>query len=239
MTLQTIEVEAVQTLPALIDQINEAHEQCRQAYQSSLAHARRCGELLIEAKRQVDFGDWLTWLQANCTVAVRTAQAYMQVARDWNKLEENATVAHLSLKDALTLLNTSEEADSEIEPPKSDTPDAFEQPIAANLNVGDRAIVSKVDHLHHGTTVIVVERRSGLYFADLPNGTSYLFMPTELRKVEALPTEEPPSNQPEPPKPKPFKTEVLRSLLDRVYKEVGHHLTGDLLAEVEAELGYR
>jgi Protein of unknown function (DUF3102) len=235
MTLQTIEVEAVHTLPALIDQINEAHEQCRQAYQSSLAHARRCGELLIEAKSQVQHGEWLTWLSVNCTVAERTARAYMQVARDWKVLEESATVADLTFRDALKLLSDDEEEPiAELDSPEP----TVEQP-AAVLNVGDRAIVSKVGHLHYDTTVIVVEKRSGLYFADLPNGTSYLFMPTELKKVEALPTEEPSSNQPEPSKPKPFKTEVLRSLLDRVYKEVGHHLTGDLLAEVEAELGYR
>jgi hypothetical protein len=237
MSLQTIEVAAVTlTLTELIEQINAAHEQCRQAYQSSLAHARRCGELLIEAKSQVQHGEWLTWLNVNCTVAARTAQAYMQVARDWSKLEESATVADLSLKDALKLLGDSEDADGETEPPKSDTPDAFTPPIAADLTVGDRALVVNSGNPYHDETVIVTERRSGLYLAQTEDGTSYLFMPTELQQIRTLEPQQPPT-QPQPPQPRIPKVVHLKALLQKAYDEANEHFSIDLAREIEAELG--
>ena len=102
-------------LPALATQINDAHEHACRAAQSAIAHARRAGDLLIEAKAEVEHGSWLSWLGEHChTISKRTAQAYMRVARDWPILEAKAQrVADLPLRDALALL--SERADSQVE----------------------------------------------------------------------------------------------------------------------------
>src|SRR5262249_17681705 len=63
-------------------------------------HARVAGQLLIEAKKQVPRGHWLPWLRAECEItSVRTAQAYMQLARLSDADADR--VAPLALRDAM------------------------------------------------------------------------------------------------------------------------------------------
>src|SRR5262249_76674 len=57
------------------------------ALKDSLRHAFACGELLLEAKKQVPHGRWLTWLRDHCYVTPRSAQFYMRVARNWLEIE--------------------------------------------------------------------------------------------------------------------------------------------------------
>jgi hypothetical protein len=78
-----------------------AEANMRQGY----AHAVAAGRMLLEAKPLVGHGGWLEWIEKTCRVSVRSAQRYMQVARDLPKLDEaNATrVAEMSLRDALQL----------------------------------------------------------------------------------------------------------------------------------------
>jgi hypothetical protein len=45
------------------------------------ANLIRRGEYLIEAKEQIDHGDWTRWLSNNFDLSERTAQSQMQVAR--------------------------------------------------------------------------------------------------------------------------------------------------------------
>ncbi len=82
------------------------HEACRSAFAGALEPARRCGELLMQAKRKVGHGAWLPWLAAHCpTIAQRTAHTYMRIARRWSELTQiRNTVADLSLRQALKLL---------------------------------------------------------------------------------------------------------------------------------------
>jgi hypothetical protein len=69
-------------LTTLAASINAEHAQAQAAAGAAVEHARRCGELLIEAKSKTNHGEWLPWLMANCPdIAERTAQAYMRVAR--------------------------------------------------------------------------------------------------------------------------------------------------------------
>jgi hypothetical protein len=90
-------------LPDLAHAIDREHEAVISAANSALDHAVRCGELLIQAKRGMAHGEWLGWLEANCTVRPRMAQAYMRLARELPKLPEANTqrVAHLTVRDAL------------------------------------------------------------------------------------------------------------------------------------------
>jgi Protein of unknown function (DUF3102)/DNA methylase len=62
---------------------NEEHALAQQAFASTLEHAWRAGDALIEAKRQQRHGEWLPWLAANFDGSDRTARVYMQIAANW------------------------------------------------------------------------------------------------------------------------------------------------------------
>ena len=100
------ETSIVPSLEALAPAIVREHEAAVTAVRSGLEHARRAGDLLLDAKRQVPHGEWLPWLAAHCPeVSGRTAQAYMRIAKRWPELEANAKrVADLSLREALAKL---------------------------------------------------------------------------------------------------------------------------------------
>lgn len=102
-------VERELSLSELASAINCEHQLCQEAYKASLVHARRTGEFLLQAKSKVKestLGRWLPWLKANCPdLPERTAQAYMQVAREWERVEKSATVADFGLKDAIKFLS--------------------------------------------------------------------------------------------------------------------------------------
>ena len=90
--------------------INAEHQAAERTARTALDHARAAGDKLLQAKALVEHGQWLPWLSANCPdVAVRTAQAYMQLSRNWGTLQAKyATVAYLPINDALKLLNAPE-----------------------------------------------------------------------------------------------------------------------------------
>lgn len=90
----------VRSLPSLAAGINDAYDAAQRAALSAVEHARRAGDLLIEAKAQLPHGAWLPWLAANCpAISARTAQNYMQLAR-----ADAQHVAHLTVREALALL---------------------------------------------------------------------------------------------------------------------------------------
>jgi hypothetical protein len=102
------------SLSELANAINHEHQLCQEAYKSSLLHARRTGDFLLQAKAEVKIsssGRWLPWLKENCPgISERTARAYMQIARKWEQIEKTATVADFGFKDALKLLSESGES---------------------------------------------------------------------------------------------------------------------------------
>jgi len=102
----------VRSLPSLAAAINAEHDSVERAALSAVEHARRAGALLVDAKAQLDHGAWLPWLAANCpSVSKRTAQAYMRLAK------ANAQrVAHLTVREALALLSTPNERETNAPP---------------------------------------------------------------------------------------------------------------------------
>jgi hypothetical protein len=88
-------------LPTLEAEIKAAHEACAAAAQTSIEHAIKCGEMLIEAKGLLKHGQWLPWLHDNCGLSERSAQRYMRLAR------KSATVADLGIAAADRLLASS------------------------------------------------------------------------------------------------------------------------------------
>jgi len=69
------------TPPNLVEPVNQAHKQARANASDAIEHAVRCGELLLEAKRQVAHGQWKKWIELNCEFAYETAKRYMKAAR--------------------------------------------------------------------------------------------------------------------------------------------------------------
>jgi hypothetical protein len=66
---------------------NEAHRDCKAAFQDSVKKAKTAGEALQKVRDSLDYGEWGRWLKTNCPdISERTAQAYMQVARNWTKV---------------------------------------------------------------------------------------------------------------------------------------------------------
>ena len=104
-TITNSNLAPVPTLDDLAQKINEHHDEAKNAMKKGLEHAIAAGRLLLEAKEMVPHGKWLPWLEANCTVADRTAQLYMRVSRESKTIEAKyATVADLTLRDGLKAL---------------------------------------------------------------------------------------------------------------------------------------
>jgi DUF3102 family protein len=70
-----------------------------------LTHAFAVGDALNKAKKLAGHGHWLHWLDAECGLSPRSAQAYMRLANHREKLEANTQhAAHLSVRGALRLI---------------------------------------------------------------------------------------------------------------------------------------
>jgi hypothetical protein len=101
----TTELALSNSLTDLAARIRTEHEAVANVLTDGVQHAMTAGQLLIEAKKQLSHGDWLAWVESNCAMNVRTAQAYMRVARSFKGLGANTQrVAHLSFRDALKSL---------------------------------------------------------------------------------------------------------------------------------------
>lgn len=88
------------SLTNLAVRIVAEHQAVSTALKDSVRHAITAGELLIEAKAQVPRGQWLPWLRDHCTLSERTAQLYMRVAKNRERIEDQIRndVADLSFE---------------------------------------------------------------------------------------------------------------------------------------------
>lgn len=76
----------IDNLSDLASAIAVEHQLVELHANSAVQHALRCGELLLQAKAQLQHGEWLGWLRDNCHVGTREAQRYMRLAREVPKL---------------------------------------------------------------------------------------------------------------------------------------------------------
>ena len=145
MAVEQVLMTTTDTPLSLAVQINNAHGDACRAAQTAIAHARRAGQLLIEAKAELEHGSWLAWLGEHCpTIPERTAQAYMRVARDWPTLEAKAQhVADLPLRDALALL--AEPRDDEPAADTEEMPTLVANPTADELLAWIKAMSRRTD----------------------------------------------------------------------------------------------
>lgn len=109
MTTTTIINVVDGKLPGLANKINEATTAAESHARSAMQYALIAGELLIKAKVLVPHGEWQQWVEANCTIAPRTASAYMRLATRLHELPdaERQRVADLPLRDAIRAISTS------------------------------------------------------------------------------------------------------------------------------------
>jgi Protein of unknown function (DUF3102) len=163
-------------LDRLAERINEEHRQCEAAFTNGLQHAIRAGELLEEVKGTLEHGSWLPWLKENFTGSVRTAQAYMRVARrrgDFDTLggfdnQGNAQrAARLSLRDTLS---------------------ALAEPTAKEIAEDTRREVKQETRTVEGPRIISSERQAAVEAVAAANetGAMRLLLPT-LATLSPLP----------------------------------------------------
>lgn len=114
-------------LTALASEINAEHEAAERSINESLQHARRCGELLNDAKRQMKHGALGPWLADNFHASRNTAIGYMKIARRWAEIVEanSQRVENLPIREALALLTTPRTNESDpISDPEGSAPEA-------------------------------------------------------------------------------------------------------------------
>jgi hypothetical protein len=101
-----INITSSNSLADLAARIKAEHGAVATALKDSVRHAIAAGELLIEAKAQLAYGQWLPWLSHHCTISERTAQLYMRVAKNRADIEAQIRndVADLSLSEAAAIL---------------------------------------------------------------------------------------------------------------------------------------
>ncbi len=96
-------------LRRIASEITTAVNAAENAAKSAMAAALEVGQLLNEAKGYVAHGQWEQWLTTNCTVAPRTAQAYMRLASRLPALPapEAQRVADMPVREAIKAIATS------------------------------------------------------------------------------------------------------------------------------------
>jgi DUF3102 family protein len=93
------------SLQDLARQIKSEHKASVAAANRSTKHARIAGRLLLDAKKRLaQHGKWLPWLRDHCKLSVRTAQAYMRLAK--LSPAKAQRVAPLALREALRTVAT-------------------------------------------------------------------------------------------------------------------------------------
>jgi hypothetical protein len=90
-------------LAALAVEIRAEHDAAQGAWRTAVEHAINCGRLLLEAKAQLSHGEWGRWLEENFPASRRTAQGYMQLARE---AADARRVADLGVRGALKEIAT-------------------------------------------------------------------------------------------------------------------------------------
>jgi hypothetical protein len=119
-----------------------AHDAATLATESFVDRARRVGELLLSAKKEIRHGLWLHWLATNCpTISDQVAQRYMRIAREWPRIEaaRNASRGtYLPMRGALALISNGDDEDEALPiAPAAPEPEANPDELAPGGAEGD------------------------------------------------------------------------------------------------------
>ena len=110
--MSALAVVAADPLATLPTKINTAVSDAEQHARHAVQRAIEAGKLLRQAKSLLQYGEFETWVIKHCSVAPRTAKAYMRLAEKFPflKPEERQRVAELPLRQAITAVITPPEA---------------------------------------------------------------------------------------------------------------------------------
>ena len=113
---------------ALAQKIKDEYQQVLSAHKNVVHRARKFGEMLWDAKRQVGFGDWLDWLRDNCDLSKRTSQRYLDLGKPANKRRLDDALAEMpkEQKDNLTLAEAIALARGGSDTPKKNASDRYD-----------------------------------------------------------------------------------------------------------------
>jgi len=75
--------------------INAEHDAAHGDARAALERARKCGELLAQAKAEIAHGDWLPWIEESLNFGARQAQKYIKIAESWDRLQNANPNSHL------------------------------------------------------------------------------------------------------------------------------------------------
>lgn len=95
-------------LKRLADLINACTAAAEDSAKAAVQHAIDAGRMLLAAKQRVPYGEFEKWISMYCTVAPRTARAYMRLADKFPALpdEERQRVAEMPLRQAVAAIAT-------------------------------------------------------------------------------------------------------------------------------------
>jgi chromosome segregation ATPase len=101
-----------QLLPSLAIEIDALHEQAETYANQAVIYAARCGARLLEAKNDVEHGEWLGWLSVNTKVSYDKSKRYMRLAKEMPELLDANSAMSPNLPgtyQALALISADEE----------------------------------------------------------------------------------------------------------------------------------
>ena len=73
-------MSALVVVADLAAQINSEHALAQQTADTAVQHAIRCGQLLLSAKADLKHGEFMLWIETNCSFRRSTASRYMKAA---------------------------------------------------------------------------------------------------------------------------------------------------------------
>jgi hypothetical protein len=131
-------VEGSNYLAELRERLKDEHAAVAKALKTSLKHALTAGDILIEAKAQLEHGQWLPWLKS-CGLSERTTQRYIRLARYRTTIEANpTTLSDLGISGALALLVVPRDSGDEVADNLTDLADLVIDSAFDFLNVETR-----------------------------------------------------------------------------------------------------
>lgn len=96
---------AIVSLARIAEDLNDLHEIEAQQSTSLMETWIRKGELLCNAKSQLNHGEWIPWVEDNLPFDVRQSQKYMRIYSSRKELNTNSN-SHLAIDEAVQMLAT-------------------------------------------------------------------------------------------------------------------------------------
>jgi DNA (cytosine-5)-methyltransferase 1 len=102
ITGETAQARLAELAKAIRGTDDDTKQSLRVAVQNTLPLARKAGDLLSEAKAICKRNDilWEPWVRENCGMSERTAQGYLRIATNWEKISEAQSSAPVTSIDA-------------------------------------------------------------------------------------------------------------------------------------------